>query len=79
MVSPIFALPHAGEKTGFILEPIEQENQLTLNDHALAVGDVTYMALTMDNKEPEGQLARRFTLSRFFLQKAIPPMRRRWR
>ena len=48
---------------------------LDLNDRALAVGDViTYMALAMDNKEPEGQLARsKFTLSRFFRRRRTPP------
>mgnify|MGYP001476312909 CR=1 FL=1 len=32
---------------------------LDLSERALAIGDViTYMALAMDNKEPEGQIAR---------------------
>ena len=58
-------ISHAGEKTEetIFVDPIAQEKFQTyifdLNDHALAVGDVlTYMALAMDNKEPEGQPAR---------------------
>lgn len=67
---------HAGEKREetIFVEPVEQEKTLTyvfdLNDHALAVGDViTYMALAMDNKEPEGQLAR----SEVYFIEVLPP------
>ena len=58
-------ISHAGEKIEetIFVEPMEREKAQTyvfdLNDHPLAIGDViTYMALAMDNKEPEGQLAR---------------------
>ena len=67
---------HAGEKDEetLFVEPIEKEKKLSyildLNDRALAVGDViTYMALAMDNKEPEGQLAR----SEIYFIEILPP------
>ena len=69
-------ISHAGDKTEetIFVEPVEQEKTLSyvfdLNDHALAVGDVlTYMALAMDNKEPEGQLAR----SEIYFIEVLPP------
>jgi hypothetical protein len=67
---------HAGEKEeeSLFIEPIEKEKKLTfildLSERALAVGDViTYMALAMDNKEPEGQLAR----SEIYFIEILPP------
>ena len=69
-------ISHAGEKTEetIFVDPIAQEKFQTyifdLNDHALAVGDVlTYMALAMDNKEPEGQPAR----SEIYFIEVLPP------
>lgn len=69
-------ISHAGEKTEktIFINPVEQEKTQTyifdLNDHALAVGDVlTYMALALDNKEPEGQLAR----SEIYFIEVLPP------
>ena len=73
--TPGSTLPHAGEKEEetLFVEPIEKEKKLSytdLNDRALAVGDViTYMALAMDNKEPEGQLAR----SEIYFIEILPP------
>ena len=67
---------HAGDKEeeSLFIEPIENEKKLTyildLSERALAVGDViTYMALAMDNKEPEGQLAR----SEIYFIEILPP------
>lgn len=69
-------ISHAGEKEEetLFIEPIEKEKSLSyildLNERALAVGDVlTYMALAMDNKEPEGQLAR----SEIYFIEILPP------
>ena len=67
---------HAGEKTeeSIFVESGEKETNLTyvfdLNEKTLAVGDVlTYMALAMDNKEPEGQVAR----SEIYFIEVLPP------
>ena len=67
---------HAGEKEeeSLFVEPVEKEKSLSyildLNEMPLAVGDVlTYMALAMDNKEPEGQLAR----SEIYFIEILPP------
>ena len=50
--------------------PIEKEKKTTLTNDRAAVGDViTYMALAMDNKEPEGQLAR----SEIYFIEILPP------
>jgi hypothetical protein len=69
-------ISHAGEKIEetIFVEPVEPEKAQTyvfdLNDHPLAIGDViTYMALAMDNKEPEGQLAR----SEIYFIEVLPP------
>ena len=56
------------------MESGEKETNLTyvfdLNEKTLAVGDVlTYMALAMDNKEPEGQVAR----SEIYFIEVLPP------
>ena len=56
------------------MEPEEKEKSLAyvfdLNERALAVGDViTYMALAVDNKEPEGQIAR----SEIYFIEVLPP------
>ena len=67
---------HAGDKEEetLFIEPVEKEKKLSyildLSERALAVGDViTYMALAMDNKEPEGQLAR----SEIYFIEILPP------
>jgi hypothetical protein len=67
---------HAGEKEEetLFVKPVEKEKSLSyildLSERALAVGDViTYMALAMDNKEPEGQLAR----SEIYFIEILPP------
>ena len=69
-------ISHAGEKMeeSIFVDPVEPEKAQTyifdLNDHPLAIGDViTYMALAMDNKEPEGQLAR----SEIYFIEVLPP------
>jgi len=69
-------ISHAGEKEEetIFVEPVEKEKTLSyvldLGERALAVGDVlTYMALAMDNKEPEGQLAR----SEIYFIEILPP------
>lgn len=69
-------ISHAGEKEEetIFVEPVENEKALSyvldLGERALAVGDVlTYMALAMDNKEPEGQLAR----SEIYFIEILPP------
>jgi hypothetical protein len=69
-------ISHAGEKEEetLFVEPVEKEKSLSyildLSERALAVGDVlTYMALAMDNKEPEGQLAR----SEIYFIEILPP------
>ena len=67
---------HAGkqEEETIFVEPEEKEKSLAyvfdLNERALAVGDViTYMALAVDNKEPEGQIAR----SEIYFIEVLPP------
>jgi len=69
-------ISHAGDKEEetIFVEPVEKEKSfsyvLDLSERALAVGDVlTYMALAMDNKEPEGQLAR----SEIYFIEILPP------
>ena len=69
-------ISHAGEQVEetIFMEPVAKEKTQTyifdLNEKALAVGDVlTYMALAMDNKEPEGQLAR----SEIYFIEVLPP------
>lgn len=69
-------ISHAGEKMeeSIFVDPVEPEKAQTyifdLNEHPLAIGDViTYMALAMDNKEPEGQLAR----SEIYFIEVLPP------
>ena len=58
-------ISHAGEKEEetIFVDPVEKEKRISyildLSERALAIGDViTYLALAMDNKEPEGQIAR---------------------
>ena len=67
---------HDGEKyeEELFVDPVEQEKSVTgildLNNYALAVGDVlTYMAFAVDNKEPEGQIAR----SEIYFIEILPP------
>ena len=67
---------HAGnqEEETIFVEPEEKEKSLAyvfdLNERALAIGDViTYMALAVDNKEPEGQIAR----SEIYFIEVLPP------
>jgi hypothetical protein len=69
-------ISHAGEKEEetIFVEPIEKEKTISyvldLSEMALAVGDViTYMALAMDNKEPDGQIAR----SEIYFIEILPP------
>lgn len=56
------------------LDPIEKEKEVTgildLSEYPLAVGDVlTYMAFAVDNREPEGQVAR----SEVYFIEILPP------
>ena len=67
---------HDGEKyeEELFVDPVEREKSVTgildLNNYALAVGDVlTYMAFAVDNKEPEGQIAR----SEIYFIEILPP------
>jgi len=67
---------HDGEKfeDALFVDPVEREKAVTgimdLSNYALAVGDVlTYMAFAVDNKEPEGQIAR----SEVYFIEILPP------
>jgi hypothetical protein len=67
---------HDGEKKEdpLFLDPIEKEKAVTgildLSEYPLAVGDViTYMAFAVDNREPEGQVAR----SEVYFIEILPP------
>ena len=56
------------------MDPVQKEKTLSyvldLNERALATGDViTYMALAIDNKKPEGQIAR----SEIYFIEILPP------
>ena len=69
-------ISHAGEKEEetIFVDPVEKEKTISyvldLSDMALAIGDViTYMALALDNKEPEGQIAR----SEVYFIEILPP------
>ncbi len=69
-------ISHAGDKEEetIFVDPIEKEKTISyvldLSERALAIGDViTYMALAMDNKEPEGQIAR----SEIYFIEILPP------
>ena len=69
-------ISHAGDKEEetIFVDPVEKEKTISyvldLGERALAIGDViTYMALAMDNKEPEGQIAR----SEIYFIEILPP------
>ncbi len=69
-------ISHAGEKEEetIFVGPVEKEKTISyvldLDDRALATGDViTYLALAMDNREPEGQIAR----SEIYFIEILPP------
>ena len=69
-------ISHAGEKEEetIFVDPVQKEKTLSyvldLNERALATGDViTYMALAIDNKKPEGQIAR----SEIYFIEILPP------
>ena len=69
-------ISHAGEKEEetIFVDPVEKEKTISyvldLSERALAIGDViTYMALAMDNKEPNGQIAR----SEIYFIEILPP------
>ena len=69
-------ISHAGEKEEetIFVDPVEKEKRISyildLSERALAIGDViTYLALAMDNKEPEGQIAR----SEIYFIEILPP------
>lgn len=69
-------ISHAGEKEEetIFVDPVEKEKTISyvldLSERALAIGDViTYMALAMDNKEPDGQIAR----SEIYFIEILPP------
>ena len=69
-------ISHAGEKEEetIFVGPVEKEKTISyvldLNEMALAIGDViTYMALAIDNKEPDGQIAR----SEIYFIEILPP------
>lgn len=69
-------ISHAGDKEEetIFVDPVEKEKTISyvldLSERALAIGDViTYMALAMDNKEPEGQIAR----SEIYFIEILPP------
>ena len=69
-------ISHAGDKEEetIFVDPIEKEKTISyvldLSEMALATGDViTYMALALDNKKPEGQIAR----SEIYFIEILPP------
>ena len=69
-------ISHAGEKEEetIFVDPVEKEKTISyvldLSERALATGDViTYLALAMDNREPEGQIAR----SEIYFIEILPP------
>jgi hypothetical protein len=69
-------ISHAGDKEEetIFVDPVEKEKTISyvldLSERALAIGDViTYMALAMDNKEPDGQIAR----SEIYFIEILPP------
>ena len=70
----LYSLFFVPEKSSTGQNPVEKEKTISyvldLSDMALAIGDViTYMALALDNKEPEGQIAR----SEVYFIEILPP------